>query len=174
MLALVPRRESVIILRQSSGSVRCRIWWGSIMYCRVQDWPSRERSGTGLVSSSESQGQSVWSRKFSRTVRSGASPWEATRIEQVPRLLRMLVCVLGTKNIFVPNQKPAGIYRTAFVIFLRKGVDLQTRLLPLRPCEIVSLIRRLAGAGKLSSRNKPPKFTLQVSFDRLVSLRRKA
>ena len=40
-------------------------------------------------------------------------------------------------------------------------------------------IRPLAGAGKLSSRrvfseNKPPKFTLQVSFDSLVSSRRKA
>ena len=45
----------------------------------------------------------------------------------------MLVCVLGTKNIFVSNQRPARIYRTAFVIFLHKGVDLQTRLLLLRP-----------------------------------------
>ena len=144
-----------------------------LMYCRVQDWPSRERNGTGLVSSSESRGRSVWSRKCSRTVRSGASPWDATRIELVPRLLRMLVCVLGTKNIFVSNQRPARIYRTAFVIFLHKGVDLQTRLLLITP-----RIRPLAGAGKLSSRrvsseNKPPKFTLQVSFDPLVSLRRK-
>ena len=36
----------------------------------------------------------------------------------------------GHKN----NQRPASIYRAAFVIFLHKGVDLQTRLLPLRPC----------------------------------------
>ena len=40
-------------------------------------------------------------------------------------------------------------------------------------------IRPLAGAGNVSSRivfseNKPPKFTLQVSFDSLVSSRRKA
>ena len=61
------------------------------------------------------------------------SPWDATRLELVPRLLRMLVCVLGTKNIFVSNQRPARIYRTALVIFLHKGVDLQTRLLLLRP-----------------------------------------
>ena len=150
-----------------------------LMYCRVQGWPSRERNGTGLVSSLESWGRSVWSRKCSRTVRSGASPWDATCIELVPRLLRMLVCVLGTKNIFVSNQRPARIYRTAFVIFLHKGVDLQTRLLLLRPCYIVSRIKPLAGAGNLSSRrvfseNKPRKFTLQVSFDPLVSLRRKA
>ena len=52
----------------------------------------------------------------------------------VPRLLRILVYVLGTKNIFVPNQRPVRIYRAAFVIFLHKGVDLQTPLFPLRPC----------------------------------------
>ena len=63
----------------------------------------------------------------------GRAPGTATRIELVPRLLRMLVCVLGTKIIFVSNQRPARIYRTAFVIFLHKGVDLQTRLLLLRP-----------------------------------------
>ena len=47
-----------------------------LMYCTVQDWSSRERNVTGLVSSSESRGRSVWSRKCSRTVRSGVSPWD--------------------------------------------------------------------------------------------------
>ena len=63
--------------------------------------PGLSRNGP-LVSSSESRGRWVWSRKFSRTLRSGASPWDATRIEQVPRLLRMLVCVLGTKIFLCP------------------------------------------------------------------------
>ena len=87
----------------------CEVWeredetlsvTSQLMYCRVQDWPSRERNGTGFVSDPRSPGGGQFqSRKFSRTVRSGASPQDATRIEIVPRLLRKLVYVLGTKII---------------------------------------------------------------------------
>ena len=46
-------------------------------------------------------------------VRSGAIPRDATRIELVPRLLRILVYVLGTKNIFVPKQRASIVLRSS-------------------------------------------------------------
>ena len=45
MLALLPRRESVIILRQSSASVRCTIWWGS---CTVESRIDRAENAVEL------------------------------------------------------------------------------------------------------------------------------
>ena len=60
--------------------------------------------------------------------KNGQERGDATRIELVPRLLRILVYVLGTKNIFVPNQRPVRIYRAAFVIFNSYTKELTCKL----------------------------------------------
>ena len=145
-----------------------------LMYCRVQDWPSRERNGTGLVSSSESRGRSVWSRKCSRTVRSGASPWDGYSYWTSSTTSTNACLCFGHKNYFcVQSETSAHLSHCVRDVLTQRSWPANSTAPP------TPRIRPLAGAGKLSSRrvfseNKPPKFTLQVSFDPLVSLSRKA
>ena len=94
-------------------------------------------------SSSETQGWLVGSRKMATKVSMNrwGSPWDTTVNKPVPWLIQMLVCDWA--------QKIRGQHlSTVFMIFLYKGVYLQTRLFPLRPWKIVSRIR-LACAGEL-------------------------
>ena len=124
---------SVVCAKSGKEKVRLSRW--SHSSCTVESRIDRAENAMWLGwSHPRSPGDGQFGQENVQE-RSGAgrAPGTATRIELVPRLLRMLVCVLDTKNIFVSNQRPARIYRTAFVIFLHKGVDLQTRLLLLRP-----------------------------------------
>jgi len=118
-----------------SGKERVRLSRWRHSSCTVESRIDRAENAMGLGWSHprSPRGRSVWSRKFSRTGRSGASPLWCYSYLTSSTTYSNACLWLGAKNIFVPNQRPARIYRAAFVI-LHKGVDPQTRLLPLRPC----------------------------------------
>ena len=96
------------------------------------------------------------------------SPWDTSLNEPVPQLIRMLVCDWAQKIILCPIR---GQHQSIVLLSWSSYTKKFTCKLNCLPCT------SLACEGELSlrrvfSESELPKFTLPVSFDPLVSLRR--
>ena len=177
MLALLPRRESVIILRQSSASVRFRIWWGS---CTVQSRIDRAENAVELGwSHPRSPGGSQFGQEnFQERSGAGRAPGMLLVSNKFHDFFECLSVFWAPKIFLCPirDQRASIALRSwsSYAKELTCKLDCSSYArVKLSPVLDIWLVQE-SFSRRVFSENEPPKFTLQVSFDPHVSLRRKA